>query len=1431
MRRRKRSGDIPRQGTFPQVHEGVGDNIVNIQVQARGRRHLIEAFPVPRPVTIQGAPPSRLLAADMEVVPFDQRRDPDLSRLEQWRDRPARLQVMLMSGPGGQGKTRLVGEFARRCEDAGWVVAQARHTSELEPGAVPVGPGSSGRLLVVDYAERWPVDDLRDLFTDRFVTQQMATRVLLVARPAGRWWESLRHALFGLVPDPDHLRLGALASGPVDRRMAFEQARNAFAARLGVSEPERIEPPSSLDDPAFGLVLSLHMAALVAVDAHARRQPAPDDPAELTSYLVRREYLHWERMRGSGRIEATALQMAGVTFTATLTRPMSWTAAEEVLTAARVAGSADLARSVMSDHQTCYPAQQAGAGTVLEPLYPDRLGEDFIAVHLTGEAGHELDLADGSFDRIPACLLQETADGRYPGHARHVITTLVETARRWPHVANSYLYPLLRDRPGLAFAAGGATLAALAEQADITLLESLEPHLPADRHVDLDLAAAVITRRLTEHRLAAESDPALRARLNAILAWRLFNAGLYAEALAASVPAVQAYRELAEANPTVFTSGLARALYDLSVLLSALNSDEALAFGWEAAYTYRHLADADPAAFEAEFAGALYFMSVLLTDLGRGEDALSAAEYAVQVYQRLTADGGAGLEPDLARALGSMSGLLSGLGRRDEALAAGHDAVQVYRRLVEARPGEFDEDLARAWRDVAGILRALGRETEALSAADQAVSLYRGLYEANPARFGLGLGEARREQSALLWAVGRKEDAAAGMEEAVDALQQAAVSPFARQLLSRAYNTLAAILAELGRREEALAAKERIAGTEILDDPFVYRRDLAPDDALALADQVVRSYRGLAAANPAAFLSHVPRALRDLSDILAGLGRREDALAATREALRVHSQLATDDPAGSALGLAKTLEQWVALRRLGGQEEALAAAQQAVQAYRALVEHSPETFTPYLPQALRDLSDVLLELGQPEEAVAARQEAAQIYRNMPADSPAGFVGGLIPTSKDGELLQTSNDLAAMLSQMGRWEEALAAKQEAVQICRNQNAGNPQFTPTLTQAFNDLVGILSELGRHQEATAVSQAAKQEAVQIYRQAAVANPPVFALDLANALSDLARFLSDQGRHEEAVAPAQEAVQVYRELAAANLAAFSHDLADRLRVLSVILSELGRQEDALAAVQEAVQVHQRLALAYPAAFAPHLAEVLGNLSASLRKRQRREDPFAVTERIFWDSVPLARQNGLTFIVGVHDTDDAAGFARLLADVRNSEPEAATVVLASPVGGSKFFAPGTFPVAWYEENVPPSSAVVHILDHEPGLSRQLQGIPGTFYVGVPELAAGEEYGDSVRIVVTANVLDFATMIMRDYSSPTSLHGVIFDETEALRMRNLAANWPDFMDPAAWGMDPAAGGHDPTPSGPFSFGLTRESQQHARSAYRSPERSVLPGTA
>jgi tetratricopeptide (TPR) repeat protein len=64
---------------------------------------------------------------------------------------------------------------------------------------------------------------------------------------------------------------------------------------------------------------------------------------------------------------------------------------------------------------------------------------------------------------------------------------------------------------------------------------------------------------------------------------------------------------------------------------------------------------------------------------------------------------------------------LSDLGRREEALAAAQEAVDIYRDLARARPEAFTPDLAMSLNNLANCLSALGRREEALAAAQEAV--------------------------------------------------------------------------------------------------------------------------------------------------------------------------------------------------------------------------------------------------------------------------------------------------------------------------------------------------------------------------------------------------------------------------------------------------------------------------------------------------------------------------------------------------------------------------------------------------------------------------------------------------------------------------------------------------------------------------------------
>ncbi|MGW2272984.1 hypothetical protein [Streptomyces yangpuensis] len=111
------------------------------------------------PVVDLGEQPSQLLLARHELVPFTGRAD-ELTMLERWRDgkapdgRPIVASVALLHGAGGQGKTRLATELARRTAAAGgWKVWQAVRTGTITADTPPpqeVGAGAQragrGRL-------------------------------------------------------------------------------------------------------------------------------------------------------------------------------------------------------------------------------------------------------------------------------------------------------------------------------------------------------------------------------------------------------------------------------------------------------------------------------------------------------------------------------------------------------------------------------------------------------------------------------------------------------------------------------------------------------------------------------------------------------------------------------------------------------------------------------------------------------------------------------------------------------------------------------------------------------------------------------------------------------------------------------------------------------------------------------------------------------------------------------------------------------------------------------------------------------------------------------------------------------------------------------------------------------------------------------------
>jgi tetratricopeptide (TPR) repeat protein len=203
------------------------------------------------------------------------------------------------------------------------------------------------------------------------------------------------------------------------------------------------------------------------------------------------------------------------------------------------------------------------------------------------------------------------------------------------------------------------------------------------------------------------------------------------------------------------------------------------------------------------------------------------------------------------------------------------------------------------------------------------------------------------------------------------------------------------------------------------------------------------------------------------------------------------------------------------LSDLGRGEEALAATKEAVDIYQRLAHTRPDAFLPAFATSLTNLGVMLANLGWREEALAASQQAVHIYRGL---GPDAFLPNLA--------LSLTN-LGIMLSILGRDEEALAASQEAVDICWGLVRTRPDaFLPDLTTSLSYVGNYLANLGRREEALAAS----QQAVDIYRALVRTRPDRFRSALAESLTNLGFMLSKLGRGEEALVASQEAVDIIR-------------------------------------------------------------------------------------------------------------------------------------------------------------------------------------------------------------------------------------------------------------------------------------------------------------
>ena len=896
--------------------------------------------------------PSRMLNARRAVVPFTGR-ESDLAQLREWRDGGPRLAARWLHGPGGQGKSRLADRLAADSETAGWKVIAAFHGPDADtpkPGSQDMQlTDAAGLLVIVDYADRWRLTNMTWLLKNALLHHdKVTTRVLMVARDADTW-PAIRAILDTYQAGTSGHQLPGLGPEPGVRSSMFTTARDSFAVIYGMADPAGIGPPGSLDGPEFGLTLAVHMAALAAVDAQATGQRPPAEPGALSMYLLDRERLHWARLYGDGaaiagdddKCQTPPTVMNRAVFTAALTGTVTRSVGTALLETLRIPDPGQ----VLDDHTACYPPEDDKTGMALEPLHPDRLAEDFLALTMPGHQGDypAQSWADATTTTVLARPRDENAPASWTPRA---VTFLASAAHRWPHLGSGYLYPRLRRDPQLAVDAGSAALSLIASLPTITpqILAAIEARLPDGPDVDLAVGIAAVTKRLADHRLATR-NPATRARILHDLARALLWAGRYQEALTAAEESLSLTRLLFLANPVLQQANLVAALQTFGVITSELGRDEeARAASDEAAEIMRMRAEAGSVDEKWRRAAAAGRAAVSPSgEAGSPHSSLAARVWGMAwsfadeapLYLRRRTRGTliAGIRdifnvgPEeaenatLADALSNQVNDLRDAGQYKEALALAQQAVAIWRRPGLAGHSGQQPGLATALTNLDVMLSAVGQEAEGLAAAKEAVAIWRRLIQLDQARYEPELALALSNLANRLGEVGHHEEATAMAEEAVAMGRRLAkANPAAYQPeLARYLATLGMKLDEAGRLPEAIAAYEE--SVQILrrlaqDTPARFEWRLAaglaflaqclskrdePDRVVAVIDEAIAIDP-----EPAALLS-------TRADAYVELDRHEDALADLTRAMDLDPELAAEI-------LAKRGEIF---RLLGRYEEAL----------------------------------------------------------------------------------------------------------------------------------------------------------------------------------------------------------------------------------------------------------------------------------------------------------------------------------------------------------------------------------------------------------------------------------------------------------------------------------------------------------------------------
>lgn len=658
----------------------------------------------------------------------------EFDELVAWaNDEENSLKVMLVSGPGGSGKTRLVADVvAMLVADEGWC------GGFLGDEGRPIDGDGSGVALIIDYPEertRTVADILIPAIRKIQANDELErpVRLFLVSRETKDAWRQILNHQIEMV---NELCLDTnLYLGQEDALALAEDVSVTYSEILD-QEPCHLFGVEAWYSRRREHGLPLH---ILAASIHAVINPKDafqlDDPDVLIA-LADREIIRVRFYSTRDLGEKFALEKL-LGLSVLTTRGLTKETVHELGFSDIWSGdSGNALLEAVRRTPFWQPKTQKRPSMLVKPE-PDKLAAAFCLKAL---------LFDGPSPALPAWL-RPTAIQDGGNFGWRIARVSYDIANVDPSASREL-----------------ETLSA----SMLDLMPDMEIYFKRVAYQHLSMFSANFADKICQHLLSIVSDDGERASILNNHSTTLAKLGRTDEALAAIGEAVEILTMLVDLAPDDVLPLLATALNNQAIMFSSIGQHkEAITAIEYALDILGELDESFPEEFLASQARASNTLSNAMSTCGRHSEALSAAQNAISYWRKLTDTQYRTFQSELGGALNTYATTLAVEGKSDAALLAIDEAVEIFRDLAGMQPDLYLSDFARALDNSANRLSETGRSKDALTAIEEAVNIYRNMAEARPETFSVNLAYSLYNNSVILSDLGRSTDALAVVEQSI----------------------------------------------------------------------------------------------------------------------------------------------------------------------------------------------------------------------------------------------------------------------------------------------------------------------------------------------------------------------------------------------------------------------------------------------------------------------------------------------------------------------------------------------------------------------------------------------------------------------------------------------------------------------------------------